>query len=189
MIRRATPADLAAIMRIERAVFPTDAWSEAMMRDELASSHGWYAVLQLGGAVAGYGGLRSIRGATDADVQTLAVDPGARGRGHGRMLLRALLREAADRGVAEVFLEVRADNPVAQSLYRAEGFAPVGRRPRYYQPDDVDALVMRLDLPTWTANHLAPADVPAPADTADAPAPAQPLRPASAGPGPARWCR
>lgn len=192
MIRRATTADLAAIMRIEREVFPTDAWSEEMMRAELGSPHGWYAVLQLGGAVAGYGGLRSIRGAADADVQTLAVDPGARGRGHGRMLLRALLREAADRGAAEVFLEVRADNPVAQSLYRAEGFAQVGRRPRYYQPDDVDALVMRLDLPTWTANRMAPA-------TASALAAATPAAGPGANPGqasaatpmntPAGWCR
>ena len=175
MIRRATTADLTAIMRIEREVFPTDAWSEAMMRAELASPHAWYCVLHLGAAIAGYAGLRSITGAPDADVQTLAVDPGARGRGHGRMLLRALLREAAGRGAAEVFLEVRADNPVAQSLYRAEGFAQVGRRPRYYQPDDVDALVMRLDLPAWTADHPGPAE----------PGPA----PAATEPAPAGWCR
>jgi ribosomal-protein-alanine acetyltransferase len=149
MIRPATTADLDAIMRIEREVFPSDAWSEAMMRAELASPHGWYGVLQHGDAIAGYAGLRSIPGAPDADVQTLAVAPGVRGLGHGRMLLRTLLREAADRGAAEVFLEVRADNPVAQSLYRGEGFAPVGRRPRYYQPDDVDAIVMRLDLAGW----------------------------------------
>ena len=45
-----------------------------------------------------------------------------------------------------MFLEVRADNPVAQALYASEGFEAVGRRPRYYQPDDVDAIVMRLEL-------------------------------------------
>ena len=45
-----------------------------------------------------------------------------------------------------VFLEVRADNPVARALYASEGFEAVGRRPHYYQPDDVDAIVMRLDL-------------------------------------------
>jgi [ribosomal protein S18]-alanine N-acetyltransferase len=44
-----------------------------------------------------------------------------------------------------VFLEVRADNPVAQGLYASRGFAVVGRRPRYYQPDGVDAIVMRLE--------------------------------------------
>ncbi len=50
-----------------------------------------------------------------------------------------------------MFLEVRADNPVAQQLYASEGFAEVGRRPRYYQPDDVDAIVMKLDLRGWAA--------------------------------------
>ena len=64
-------------------------------------------------------------------------------------MLRALLEEAARRGVTDVFLEVRADNPVAQSLYASEGFAEIGRKPRYYQPDDVDAVVMKLDLRGW----------------------------------------
>jgi hypothetical protein len=44
---------------------------------------------------------------------------------------------------------VRADNPIAQALYASEGFGELGRRPRYYQPDDVDAVVMRLDLGAW----------------------------------------
>jgi ribosomal-protein-alanine N-acetyltransferase len=80
-------------------------------------------------------------------VLTIAVDAGHRGCGVGRALLTHLLDAAARRGARRVFLEVRADNPVAQSLYASEGFEPIGRRPHYYQPDDVDALVMRLDLP------------------------------------------
>ena len=47
--------------------------------------------------------------------------------------------------------EVRDDNPVAQGLYRREGFIETGRRPRYYQPDDVDAIIMQLDLVGWDA--------------------------------------
>ena len=39
----------------------------------------------------------------------------------------------------------------AQTLYRSEGFVEVGRRARYYQPDDVDAIVMKLDLGGWVA--------------------------------------
>ncbi|WP_341872876.1 GNAT family N-acetyltransferase [Leucobacter insecticola] len=60
--------------------------------------------------------------------------------------MNALLDEAATRGVREVFLEVRADNPVAQSLYASLGFTEIGVRPRYYQPDNVDAFVMKLDM-------------------------------------------
>lgn len=149
--RPATLEDLTAIMALEHASFPTDAWSEAMMREELASPHGWYVVVEEAGRFVGYAGLRAARGAADADIQTITIDAGARGRGRGRALLRTLLEEAARRDVRDVFLEVRADNPVAQALYASEGFTEVGRRPRYYQPDDVDAIVMKLDLRGWTA--------------------------------------
>ena len=148
-LRRATGDDLAAIMALERASFPTDAWSEAMMREELASPHGWYVVDDEAGRLVGYAGLRAVAGAKDADIQTIAIADVSRGRGRGRSLLRALLEEAARRGVGHVFLEVRADNPVAQSLYTSEGFAEIGRKPRYYQPDDVDAVVMKLDVRGW----------------------------------------
>lgn len=155
--RAATLEDLPAIMALERASFPTDAWSDAMMREELASPHGWYVVVEEAGRLIGYAGLRAPHGAQDADIQTIAIASGARGRGRGRALLRGLLEEAARRGVAAVYLEVRADNPVAHALYVSEGFAEVGRRPRYYQPDDVDAIVMRVEIPGWTARHRADA--------------------------------
>jgi [ribosomal protein S18]-alanine N-acetyltransferase len=153
--RAATVADLDAIMALERASFPADAWSAAMMREELASPHGWYVVVVEGGRVIGYAGLRAPRGGADADIQTITIESGARGRGRGRALLTTLLDEAVRRGVRNVFLEVRADNPVAQRLYASEGFAEVGRRPRYYQPDGVDAIVMKLDLRGWAARPRA----------------------------------
>ena len=43
-------------------------------------------------------------------------------------------------------LEVRADNIAAQRLYSRAGFAMLTVRRRYYQPGDVDALIMRLRL-------------------------------------------
>lgn len=154
-LRTALPADLDAIMALERASFPTDAWSAAMMREELVSPHGWYVVDEEAGRLVGYAGLRAVKSAKDADVQTIAIAEAARGRGRGRTLLRALLDEAARRGVAEVFLEVRADNPVAQALYASEGFLEIGRKPRYYQPDDVDAVVMKLDVRGWASADAA----------------------------------
>ncbi len=154
-LRPATPLDLSPIMALERASFPTDAWSDAMMREELASPHGWYVVDEEAGRLVGYAGLRAVRGATDADIQTIAISEQSRGRGRGRTLLRELLVEAERRGVQDVFLEVRADNPVAEALYVSEGFFEIGRKPRYYQPDDVDAIVMKLDLRGWTAARRA----------------------------------
>ena len=103
--------------------------------------------------------LRAVRGAADADIQTIAIAEAARGAGRGRALLRALLGEARECGAREMFLEVRADNPVAEALYASEGFVEIARRPRYYQPDDIDAVVMKLDLAAWAAAQAsAPSD-------------------------------
>lgn len=145
-LRTATPADLSGIMAIENSSFPTDAWSAESMAEELASAHNRYLVDEVDGAVIGYGGVRSLPGGADADIQTIAYESAQRGKGRGRALLRALLDAASERGAREVFLEVRADNPVAHALYLSEGFEEIGRRPRYYQPDDVDAIVMRADI-------------------------------------------
>src|SRR5699024_8398814 len=94
--------------------------------------------------VRGYAGLLAVGDA--GDIQTIAVDPALRGQGHGRNLMLALAEEAARRGVRDVFLEVRADNEPARSLYRSLGFAEVGIRPGYYQPDGVDAIVMQAQI-------------------------------------------
>ena len=82
--------------------------------------------------------------ADQGDVQTLGVRADRQGSGLGRRLLDELLHEARRRRVRDVFLEVRADNPAAQSLYERAGFSVITRRRGYYQPSGTDALVMRV---------------------------------------------
>lgn len=150
-LRRATVDDVEAIMELERTTFTTDAWSEHSMRTEIAGEHGYYLVAfepEHPERLDAYAGLLAPRGAIEGDIQTIAVAPRARRNGLGRTLMLALIGEARKRGAREVFLEVRADNPGAQKLYRDLGFEEIGVRPRYYQPDDVDAIVMRLNIPT-----------------------------------------
>jgi len=149
LLRLATLADLDAIMALETATFGTDAWSTRLMRGELRGEHGHYLVAvdeDAPGELAGYAGLLAPRGSGDGDIQTIAVAPSARRRGLGRMLVLALLDAARDRGATQVFLEVRADNPNARALYDSLGFEEIAVRPNYYQPDGVDAQVMRLSL-------------------------------------------
>jgi ribosomal-protein-alanine acetyltransferase len=174
MLRRARLDDLDAIMALERATFAADAWPVDAMRSELAGEHTYYLVAvddaRQDEAVA-YAGLLAPRGSGQADIQTIAVDPGRRGAGLGRALMHALIDEARRRGAAELFLEVRADNPVARSLYDSLGFAEIGVRRGYYQPDGVDAIVMRLEVPPAVARPAASDDTaaPAPAPAGDAP--------------------
>lgn len=154
-LRRATVDDLDAIMAIEHAVFPTDAWSSESMRSELASAHGYYLVAFDQAdpeCFVGYAGLLAPRGSQQADIQSLAVVAPARRRGLARTLVQSLVAEARDRGVREVFLEVRVDNPGAQALYDSLGFERLGLRKGYYQPDNVDGISMRLTVRTPTTS-------------------------------------
>ena len=146
-LRRATADDLDAIMAIESALFPDDAWSPSTMAAEVAGEHGYYLVAEAEDrAVDGYAGLLAPRGGGQADIQTIAVVERARRRGLGRTLVRALLNEARRRGATEVFLEVRADNPGARALYEGLGFDEIAVRPRYYRRG-IDAVIMRLAVP------------------------------------------
>ncbi len=143
VIRPARPEDIDALQHAEARIFGADAWSPEVMRDELAHSASHYLVLDDDGAVVGYGGLRSPEPGQPGDIQTLAVEAHYRGQGFGGQLLDALVELADSRRVPEIFLDVRADNDSAQALYESRGFREIDRRRGYYQPDGVDAVVMR----------------------------------------------
>lgn len=144
-IRSAAPHDVDALWAIEQDVFGSDAWSRALLEQELTGEFRTYLVLvDAQEQPVGYGGLLAVD--ADGDIQTIALAPAYRGKGLGRALMNALLDKAAQRGVRQVFLEVRADNPVARSLYESLGFAELGVRREYYQPDGVDAIVLRLEV-------------------------------------------
>jgi ribosomal-protein-alanine N-acetyltransferase len=142
-LRRLRWWDVEALVPLERELFGPGAWSAETFWSELAAPDRAYLLAEgAGGEPLGYGGLAGGRGG-DADVQTLAVAPAAQGRGVGRALLGALLAEARARRAGAVLLEVRADNTAAQRLYASAGFERIGLRRGYYQPEGVDAVVMR----------------------------------------------
>ncbi|WP_217144369.1 GNAT family N-acetyltransferase [Streptomyces sp. AC627_RSS907] len=180
--------DIDPVLRMERELFPEDAWSRGMFWSELAHARGpgatrRYVVAEVpaadggtteesenpespdnaenpenagergdggGGAAGGRNGARIVGYAglvasgDQADVQTIAVARDHWGTGLGGRLLAELLRAATAFECAEVMLECRVDNTRAQRLYERFGFEPIGFRRGYYQPGNVDALVMRL---------------------------------------------
>ncbi|TFD71829.1 ribosomal protein S18-alanine N-acetyltransferase [Cryobacterium sp. Hb1] len=149
-LRRAHEPDLVAIMHLETTIFENDAWSAPMMLRDLGDPACYYLVAfppDSPRTIEAYAGLLAPQGATEGDIQTIAVADTARGHGLGRALMEALISEARKRGARLIFLEVRADNPGAQRLYQRLGFLDVGVRRGYYQPDNVDAIVMRLNIP------------------------------------------
>ncbi|WP_187645831.1 ribosomal protein S18-alanine N-acetyltransferase [Streptomyces sp. TRM49041] len=153
--------DIAPVLHLERELFPEDAWSEGMFWSELAHARGPEATRRYvvaeepgdgavdgtgagDGRIAGYAGLAAAGGL--GDVQTIAVAREHWGTGLGARLLTELLQYATAFECEEVLLEVRVDNTRAQKLYERFGFAPIGFRRGYYQPGNVDALVMRLNM-------------------------------------------
>src|SRR5690554_2515824 len=102
-LRDARLSDLDAIMAIEHAVFPVDAWPAETMRGELESAYGRYVVaVDVGSSsdsdattIVGYAGLRVV--GEQGDIQTIAVRPGSRRLGIGRAMLLKLLAEAKRR--------------------------------------------------------------------------------------------
>ena len=139
-------------MTMEEELFAPDTWTEDMYRDELSRPDTRYYVVaefdvgddedEAGGPpiIVGYAGL--IAYDDEAHVATLGVTEALQGEGVGSLLLDALLTEA-DKRSPVVLLEVRADNEIAQRLYRRRGFEEIGRRRGYYQPSGDDAVVMK----------------------------------------------
>lgn len=137
--------DLETLAALELALFADDAWSEPTWWAELAGRpRRDYVVAIDDGQVLGYGGI-DVSGDV-ADLMTIATVPEAQGRGLGRRLLDELVRRAEGSGAEALLLEVRADNEAAKRLYGTSGFEVISVRRRYYQPGDIDALVMRKHI-------------------------------------------
>ncbi|MCW3841700.1 ribosomal protein S18-alanine N-acetyltransferase [Micromonospora yasonensis] len=130
------------VLPIEADLFGAEQWSPAMFWNELANRHFYLVASDDDGTVLGYAGL-AVAPPDEAWVQNIAVRRDAQRRGVGRLLLAALLAEAARRGIRSTLLEVAADNAPAQRLYAMYGFEPIGVRRGYYQPSNTDALVMQ----------------------------------------------
>jgi ribosomal-protein-alanine N-acetyltransferase len=78
----------------------------------------------------------------DGRVFAIAVDSRYRGRGVGRVLLKAAFNTLRKRKIGYVRLEVRVSNHIALRLYRSMGFMEIGFIPFYYK-DGEGAIMMR----------------------------------------------
>ena len=133
-----------ALAALHAAAFPHErGWSADEFADLLAAP----------GAVLAARGPAFVLGrviADEAEILTLATDPGHRRQGHARAALAAFEAEATARGAASIFLDVAEDNAAARALYAAAGYDEAGRRRRYYARAGgraVDALLLVRRLP------------------------------------------
>ena len=150
-VRRAESRDLDAIVAIEAEARP---WAARWPRESYLATAAsgdtatftWVA--EHAGEVAAFLLVRYAGG--EMEILNLAVAGRARRRGIGRALVRAALADAATRGIARAFLEVRESNAPAIALYGALAFTSAGRRPGYYREPDEDGLILARPLPART---------------------------------------
>jgi len=135
-------SDIPEVKVLEDSLFPVDAWTQEMFHNELAEVgiSREVMVTRLAGKIVGYVSFRYV--ADEGDVVTIAVDATVQKQGVGTAMMDWLEATAKDRGIRNLFLEVRSDNIPAIAMYLARDFERIDLRRNYYDTG-VDAYVMR----------------------------------------------
>lgn len=143
MVRQMQLKHMQQVLAIEAEAFDTP-WSERAFVMELDKLGACCLVAMHARRVVGY--VVASQVLDEGQILRLAVGKRWQRHGIGDMLARTALTMLQARGCAVVYLELRASNGPARSLYGALGFAPQGVRARYYSSPVEDAVVMRLEL-------------------------------------------
>lgn len=150
-IRAMDEPDLDTVAEIEAETFSTP-WSRSAFQRLIADPgpvRAWVALGNQRDAPVGYAVYWFT--VDEGELANIAVAPASRGQGVGKALLEHVIGVARRDGVSNLFLEVRASNQVAISLYTRYGFERVGLRRRYYNEPSEDALVLRMRLAPFTS--------------------------------------
>jgi [ribosomal protein S18]-alanine N-acetyltransferase len=139
-VRRLAYSDLPAVISIERRSFPSP-WSLAMFVLELSKPSGICLAATDGDELCGY--LVCSRYDRVWHLMNVAVAPERRRMGVATRLISELVEQTG--GDLPLTLEVRVSNGQAIAMYEGLGFRSAGVRPRYYQDNGEDALIMWLD--------------------------------------------
>ncbi len=154
-VRRATAADLEAILSIQKECPEAPDWSSSIWRRTLSGDQTGHPLrvcfVAVEGRLANRGG--SLLGFSAgccagelSELESVATSVSARGLGIGRALCSRVMEWCREQGAQATELEVRASNEVALGLYRSLGFVEQGVRRRYYRDPIEDAVLMSADM-------------------------------------------
>jgi ribosomal-protein-alanine N-acetyltransferase len=143
LVRPATSADVPAMMRLEQHSVTASHWSPEQYERIFATAAPRRVKLVIEGTKGVQGFLIAQVIAPEWEIENIAIAADARRRGLGTRLLGEFLDHARAEGAQAVFLEVRESNQAARSLYEKWAFVESGRRIRYYQNPQEDAIAYR----------------------------------------------
>jgi ribosomal-protein-alanine N-acetyltransferase len=136
--------DLTEVMAVERQAYALP-WSHGNFVDSLAA--GYPAEVLRGPRAELLGYWVAMPGVDELHLLNITVAPNWQGRGLAVLMLDRLVAECRQRGLTQLWLEVRVSNQRARDVYQSYGFAEVGRRRAYYpvlQGPKEDALLLSL---------------------------------------------
>ena len=136
------PCHVDEVYEISKEAFPLP-WAKEELIREIINPHALNLVALSGAEVVGY--IQCWYTFEDADIINIAVKKTHQQLGIGKVILSALIRQLKEKGIQNVFLEVRVSNVPAQKLYKSFGFITLTKRERYYINGE-DALVMNLQI-------------------------------------------
>ncbi len=140
MLGHMTADDVPAVAALEAENFSRP-WSYEAFLDLLSDENYIVLLAKERERVLGYCVLLCT--GDEADITNVCTAPAARRRGVGEALLTALIEAGKERGVTEIFLEVRESNVPARSLYEKLGFEEIGLRKNYYEEPKEHAVIMK----------------------------------------------
>ena len=144
IIRKMTIADVQAVAQIDQMSFSLP-WPEHAFQYEVSDNrvaHCFVAEADNRRIVAM---IVSWIIVDEMHIATIATHPEFRRQGIGARILVEALLDARATGARLAFLEVRAGNEAAQTMYHKFGFEVTGRRPKYYKDNGEDAILMTLN--------------------------------------------
>ena len=144
-IRPATVSDVPQLCAMEKECF-SDPWSEAAFLSFTAGTGPFATDLLTDGDGTLLGYVCLVKCTPEWEIANVAVSPAFRRRGLGQTLISHVLRSSREEGAQTLYLEARASNAPALSLYEKNGFVRVGTRTKYYVHPCEDAVLMTLRL-------------------------------------------
>lgn len=139
-LKRINKKDIDSIMKIEELSFPNHHWSKKSFENEIENKLATYKGFTSANEIIGFYGFWQIL--EEAHITTIATHPDFRRQGIAKRLMVDLVDECYKKMIKYITLEVRASNVAAISLYEKFGFSTIGRRKKYYQDNNEDALIM-----------------------------------------------
>ena len=140
--------DLDDLVALEKICFP-HAWTEEQFWLCLKQKQYYIFGLKKKGELAAYMSFQHI--VDEMEILKLAVHPAYRRKGIGKHLLWLVLQDCIEMGIEQAYLEVRRSNTAALALYTGFGFIQTGIRKRYYPDNKEDALLLFLNLQSFSA--------------------------------------